>query len=318
MCPDLHRRNMCFSTLSGLIVSQVTSCGGKTINLSKIKPGHRDFYLPIYPNPSQPPFTDGLLRLKNGATMRKHSYVNTLQVYRVSLLLLKEYDRDKTISTYCLESRSLEVVRAECVLRSRSRYQPPAATDALVNLPQPISHPLYNYQELRVQTQFQGVCQLPRSPATEQQPLLPPPMIIRSPVCQVEESSLGRSRWERESRIEEGRRGYSRDESCSARARLDIQNALFVCISLCMTIILFGLVGYGLFSGAVLLIHGLLSAKAAIQVGIAAMFHRVATFGRIIASSFVGVGRGIAAFGGTVAHFIQVIVHWLQRLRTHA
>lgn len=258
--------------------------------------------------------------------MRKNSYVNTRGNYQIPLAVLVEYDRSLHVSSHCLIYRSLEVVRAACGLpsrRSHGRTQRPAEIIAMPDLLQAPPTPptrMQSYTHVQRQVTPDTIGGIPRPsgiPATEQEPLLLPALEARrSQAYRVEVRSLKQSEWQeyyQHLRMQRNQMNDARDMG----ACWTILRAVFVCILLCMGVLLLAVLGYGIFVSISWLAHTFKVLLTTIRADIVAAVRHIAGACRTVASPFIAVGKGIAACGKAVSHLAQAVVRWIRDLRSH-
>jgi hypothetical protein len=303
----------------------MTSFGGKNIAESGVDEYHWKSYLPIHPTPCHPLLREQPLHLEDGAKMRKLSYINTRGTYRTPLVLLEKYDRTREVFSHRLTYQSLEALGTACRLPSlyASRDEQSATRDSLpCNIVQASSRPplsplIYCYTPSKepAQNAF-GDLPGPSSPhATEQQSLLLPAVSAsRSYVSHTGVHSMTSPRWQGYYDLSHVR-GHYVGEPPKLRRSLNILRTLSICLVCCMGIMLPGLLGYYLFLGIRLLFRHIVIVQTAAKAHILAIANHIVSFGRAVASPFIAVGKGVAGYGGRVAHLVEVIAPWAKQLK---
>lgn len=307
----------------------MTSCGGKNIKMSKINPSDWHSYLPVQPTPSHAPCFTEALSLQNNAQMRKRSYIDTRDSYRISLVLLAKYDEwDKEISSRRLTPESLEIVRAACGYPYlHNRNQRHAELDTIPELhhiiPQPSSNRLvyHHLQAVTARYIVDGNPESYRLLANEEQPLLPIPTTSRSHASQAQTLPSRQSQFQTRRNLGAsyhdpvGTYDYPMHERSRTSLHWTIIRSLFACLGLFICVALLCLLGYSLVLGIAWLVRAYMTLVTTIKADIIIVGRYIAGIWTAITNPFVAIGKGLATAAKSVVHLLQEIVRWARQLR---
>lgn len=302
----------------------MTSCGNTNIISSKIDREYWHFYLPVQPTPIHPPYVVEPLSLENNIQLRKLSYIDTRQSYRVSLVLLKKYDDlDAKISSYCLTKESLETVRRACDALSSPKTKPQLpATEAVPTipltapLPSPEQH-VYNHLQAAVtHYNVEGNTRRYRVPADEHEPLLPIPVTSRLQNSQAQSPPAWQFQYQTHHSLA-ATKYYSVHRRSDKTNWKPLLSALLKFLCFCACVMLLAALGYGLFLGITWVFNVITTLVTTIQAGLVRLGHYITHIAGLIAGPFITAGKAISAGWENVVHVLKEIVRWFAQLKGH-
>lgn len=299
---------------------EITSCRGRKITETNIHPRHWDRYLPVHPNPPSPSSKAETLRMKDNVQMRAPSYVNTRNTYSVPLILLQKYSRDEMVSKYCLTLESVDIARAACKLSTLPHYNSDERHEDATAVPSVSygtirSGPSMQARRLLstapVGRPLEGSSPLFGKPAIAQQALLPLPAISVPRRVPVQLSSTRRSHQPQHNHQTQPYHRRVRETPNSSLVWV-LLRTLLVCFLLCVGSTLLALLGYSIYLGLAWLLHAFTALLTAIKIDLVAFGKYSMDVVRNIASPFQAVGKGITAFGKSVAHLFKETTRWIR------
>ncbi|KAF7505886.1 hypothetical protein GJ744_012421 [Endocarpon pusillum] len=304
-------------------ICKMTSCGDRKITMSTIHRKNWHFYLPIQPTPSHPACTAEPLSLENNKQLRKLSYINTGQTYRIPLVLLKTYDDlEKGISSYHLTPESLETVKTACGLASSTRtksrdpviYATPKITSTTPR-PSSTQHIHNHLHAAATESNVEDNTGRYRVPADEHEPLLPVPVTNRLQNSQAQFPPA----WPGQHQTHPGRVAndhyhvYRRPKKTHYEP---ILRALLTLLCLCTCVVVLAALGYSLFLGIRWVFRIFTSLVTAIEAELVRLGHYITHVGEYIVSPFIIIGKAVSAGWKNLVHVLKEIVRWFENRKT--